>query len=64
MKTDYEMQLNGTVETEIKTLHCLFIVYLQSHNLCAVALANRNCILIKTTPTRCCESAVCQEVKE
>lgn len=61
------MQLNGTMENEIKTLHCLFIVYLQSHNLCAVALANGNCILIKTTPTRCCESqqfAVCQEVKE
>lgn len=28
------MQLNGTMETEIKTLQCLFIVYLQSQSQC------------------------------
>lgn len=29
-----KMQLNGTVETQIKTLQCVFIVYLQSQSRC------------------------------
>lgn len=51
-----------------RSRHCnVYLQFIYNHNLSAIALANGNSILIKTTPTCCCESqqsAVCQEVKE
>ncbi len=59
-----KMRLNGTVETKIKTLQCLFIVYLQSQSLYYRLGKRQQNPYQNNTYMLLRVAAVCQEVKK